>query len=79
MQMDTLRELYIAELKDLYSAEKQLVAALPKMAKCASNPELRRAFENHLAETEGHVERLEQSSRRSSPVPAGRSAKGWRV
>jgi ferritin-like metal-binding protein YciE len=60
MQMNSLKELYIEELKDLYSAEKQLVKALPKMAKNATNPELKQAFTDHLGETEGHVERLEQ-------------------
>ena len=60
MEMNSLKELYLEELKDLYSAEKQLVKALPKMAKNATNAELKQAFTNHLQETEGHVERLEQ-------------------
>jgi len=60
MEMENLRDLYIDELKDLYSAEKQLVKALPRMAKNASNPALKKAFETHLAETENHVARLEQ-------------------
>jgi len=58
--MESLRELLVEELSDLYSAEKQLVRALPKMAKAADSEALREAFENHLAETEGQVERLEQ-------------------
>lgn len=58
--MDTLRDLLIEELSDLYSAEKQLVMALPKMAKASSSENLRQAFEDHLQETEGHVSRLEQ-------------------
>ena len=58
--MDTLRELLIDELSDLYSAEKQLLKALPKMAKAANSAELRTAFEDHLAETEGQVARLDQ-------------------
>ncbi len=57
---DSLRELYIDELKDIYSAEKQLIKALPKMAKAASSPDLRKGFEGHLKQTEGHVQRLEQ-------------------
>jgi len=57
---DTLRDALIDEIKDLYNAEKQLTKALPKMAKNASNDELRAALESHLAETDGHVERLEQ-------------------
>jgi len=60
MELDTLRDLYIDELKDIYSAEKQLVRALPKMAKAASNPDLKKAFADHLEKTEGHVERLEE-------------------
>src|SRR5713101_849308 len=55
-----LKELYIDELKDLYSAETQLVKALPKMAKAASSDELRQGFEEHLEQTRGHVQRLEQ-------------------
>jgi len=55
-----LRELYLDELKDLYSAENQLVKALPKMAKAASSDELRQGFEDHLEQTKGHVQRLEQ-------------------
>ena len=58
--MDTLRELLIDELSDLYSAENQLVKALPKMAKAAFSAELRTALEDHLAETEGQVSRLDQ-------------------
>jgi len=60
MEMDSLKQLYLEELKDLYSAEKQIVKALPKMVKNATNPELKQAFSDHLQETEGHVERLEQ-------------------
>jgi ferritin-like metal-binding protein YciE len=59
--MESLRDVLIEELKDLYDAEKQLVKALPKMAKAASNQELKEAFETHLEETRGHVERLEQA------------------
>lgn len=55
-----MEELFIHECKDLLSAEKQLVKALPKMAKGAANEELRRAFEEHLEQTKIHVERLEQ-------------------
>jgi ferritin-like metal-binding protein YciE len=58
--MKTLEDLLVHELKDLYSAEKQLLKALPKMAKAATNPELKTAFENHLAETEEHVARLDK-------------------
>ena len=61
MPLKTLQDALIHELKDLLSAEKQLVSALPKMAQEATNPELRAAFESHLKETENHVERLKQA------------------
>ena len=60
MQKGSLRELYVDELRDLYSAETQLTKALPKMAKASSNAELRQAFEEHLRQTSEHVSRLEQ-------------------
>ena len=60
MKMKTLEDLLVHELKDLYSAEKQLLKALPKMAKAATHDELRTAFQNHLAETEEHVSRLDK-------------------
>lgn len=56
-----LNELFIDELKDIYWAEKHLTSALPKMAKAATSDELRTAIENHLAETENHVIRLEHA------------------
>jgi ferritin-like metal-binding protein YciE len=59
MKLDSLRKLFIEELRDLYSAENQLVKALPKMAKAASAPELRDAFQNHLEETKNQVTRLD--------------------
>src|SRR5213596_409067 len=60
MNLETLKELYVNELRDLYNAENQLVKALPKMAKAASSDELKEAFEKHLEQTKGHVERLEE-------------------
>jgi ferritin-like metal-binding protein YciE len=60
MKLDTLEKLYVNELRDIYNAENQLLKALPKMAKGASSPDLKNAFENHLRQTETHVERLEQ-------------------
>jgi ferritin-like metal-binding protein YciE len=60
MKLDTLRKLFVEELRDVYNAEQQLVKALPKMAKGASSDELREAIEMHLDETKEHVERLEQ-------------------
>jgi ferritin-like metal-binding protein YciE len=60
MTKNSLEELYVDELKDLFSAETQLTKALPKMAKAATSEELRQGFEEHLEQTKGHVERLQQ-------------------
>jgi ferritin-like metal-binding protein YciE len=60
MSLETLSDLLEDELKDLYSAENQLLKALPKMAKKASSEQLKSAFTGHLKETEGHVKRLQQ-------------------
>ena len=62
MKLNTLEDLLHQELKDLYSAESQLVKALPKMAKAATHPDLRAGFTEHLAQTKGHVERLDKIS-----------------
>jgi ferritin-like metal-binding protein YciE len=62
MSVETMQELLIDELKDLYSAEKQIVRALPKLAKAASSPELQQALLNHLEETKVQVSRLEKIS-----------------
>lgn len=71
-----LKELYIDELKDLYSAENQLVKALPKMAKAASSEELRSGFEEHLEQTKGHVQRLETIFEQLNESPKGKKCKG---
>src|SRR4029079_4091819 len=76
MELETLKDLYIAELKDLYSAEKQLVKALPKMAKAASAAELPQAFRTHLKETTEHAERLEQICRELGVSPRGKKCVG---
>ncbi len=60
MSVTSIEELLVAELKDLYSAEKQITKALPKLVKAATSDELKSAFQSHLEETEGQVERLEQ-------------------
>lgn len=60
MKLNSLNDLLHYELQDLYSAENQLVKALPKLAKAATNPELKAGFEEHLEQTKGHVERLDQ-------------------
>jgi ferritin-like metal-binding protein YciE len=59
-EVGTLHDAFIDELRDTYDAEKQLTKALSKLAKASSNPELRQAFETHLEETQGQIERLEQ-------------------
>jgi len=60
MKVNTLRDLLVHELKDLYDAENRLTDALPKMAEAATSSDLRQAFEKHLRETREHVERLER-------------------
>src|ERR1700687_2654715 len=71
-----LRELYIDELKDLYSAENQLVKALPKMAKAAAAAELRQGFEKHLKQTQRQVQRLEKIFQALGESPKGKKCKG---
>jgi ferritin-like metal-binding protein YciE len=73
MKLNTVEQLYISELRDLYSAENQLLKALPKMAKGASSPELKGAFEKHLEQTKGHVERLEQIFQQLDENPRGKT------
>src|SRR2546423_15622499 len=76
MKLATLRDLYEEQLHDLYSAETQLVDALPKMAKAAAHPQLQRAFQEHLAQTKQHVQRLEQIFQQLSVSPKGSTCKG---
>jgi len=78
MKLDSLRTLWIEEMRDLYNAETQLVKALPKMAKKATNSELKEAFENHLEETQNHVERLEEIFRRLGKKPSGKVCKAMK-
>jgi ferritin-like metal-binding protein YciE len=76
MEHQALKELYVDELKDIYSAENQLVKALPKMAKAATSDELRTGFEEHLEQTRGHVQRLEQIFKALGEKPTGKKCKG---
>lgn len=76
MKESALKELYIDELRDLYSAENQLTKALPKMAKAATSDELRAGFEEHLEQTKGHVDRLEQIFKELGEKPTGKKCKG---
>ncbi len=75
-ETNPLEELLIDELRDLYSAENQIIKALPKMAKAAGAPELRRAFERHLEETRRQVERLEQIGETLDFKLTGKKCKG---
>ena len=76
MELETLKDLYIYELKDLHNAEKQLTKALPKMAKAASNQQLAEGFKEHLEQTEEHVNRLEQILESLDQSTRGRKCKG---
>lgn len=72
MKLESMHDLFVNELKDLYSAETQITKALPKMAKAASSDELREAFEAHLEETERQVERLETIFKELEASPKGK-------
>ncbi len=76
MKLNTLKDLYIHEIKDLYSAEKQLIKALPKMAKAATNEELAAGFRAHLEQTKKHAERLEKILSDQSQSTRGAKCKG---
>jgi len=75
MKLETLHDLFLNELRDLYSAENQLTKALPKMAKAASSNDLRTAFEQHLRETEMQVQRLEKIFTQLEESPKGKKCK----
>jgi ferritin-like metal-binding protein YciE len=75
-QSKDLEKLFVEQLKDIYSAETQLVSALPKMAKAASTPELQQAFNMHLDETRNQVQRLEQLFEGLNATPRGKKCKG---
>jgi ferritin-like metal-binding protein YciE len=76
MEMESLKELYVDELKDLWSAENQITKALPKMIKAATNPKLRKAFNTHLKQTERHVKRLERIFKELDESPRGKKCVG---
>src|SRR5205814_3822128 len=78
MKLDTLQKLYINKLRDLYNAENQLLKALPKMAKAASSEKLKNAFEKHLEQTKGHVERLERIFEEIDESPKGKTCHGMK-
>jgi ferritin-like metal-binding protein YciE len=72
---ETLGDLYLNELRDLYSAETQLLEALPKMAEAATSSQLKEAFTTHLEETQGHVSRLEEIFEALGEEPGGETCK----
>ena len=76
MKANRLKHLYVGELKDLYSAENQLVKALPQMAKAATSAELRAGFEGHLVQTKEHVARLEEIFKALGESPDGKKCHG---
>jgi ferritin-like metal-binding protein YciE len=76
--MKSLEDLFVDTLKDTYDAEHQLTKALPKMAKAATNPQLKSAFEDHLKQTENHVKRLEQVFEARGRKASRKSCKGMK-
>jgi ferritin-like metal-binding protein YciE len=76
MPENSLQELYVEQLRDLYNAENQLVKALPKMAKAAQSDALREGFAQHLEQTKGHIDRLEQIFSAMDESPKGRKCAG---
>ena len=78
MSVDTVEKLFVGELKDLYSAENQITKALPKMAKAAGAAELKTAFETHLKETEGQIERLDRIFEILGKAATGKTCKAMK-
>ena len=78
MKLNTLKKLYVNELRDLYNAESQLLKALPKMAKGASSAELKQAFEDHLEQTKDHVDRLDEIFKGLDEKPTGKTCKAMK-
>lgn len=79
MAIKTAEDLFIHELSDIYSAEKQLTKALPRLARAAENPELATAFETHLEETQGQIERIDRLSSCWASASSGSSARQWKA
>lgn len=78
MQVNTLKDLYIEQLRDLYSAETQLIDALPKMAGAASSSDLKKAFQSHLDETKKQKQRLEQIFSQMGTSPQGETCEAMK-
>ena len=78
MKLDSLETLLIEELRDLYNAERQILKALPKMAKAASSPSLQKGFQEHLQQTQTQVERLDKIFATWASLQKARSVKPWK-
>jgi ferritin-like metal-binding protein YciE len=78
MKLESLKDLYLEQLKDLYSAENQLVEALPKMAEAASASDLRKGFTDHLRQTQEHVKRLDRIFKSLGEDPSGTTCHGMK-
>jgi ferritin-like metal-binding protein YciE len=76
MPMNSLEELYVEQIKDLYSAENQILKALPRMIKAASSPELKKAFTKHERQTREHAKRLERIAKELGEKPTGKKCYG---
>jgi ferritin-like metal-binding protein YciE len=76
MEMETLRDLYVEELKDLYSAENQILKALPRMIKSSTHPKLKKAFTKHEKHTRQHAKRLERICKELGEKPTGKKCVG---
>jgi ferritin-like metal-binding protein YciE len=76
--VDSIEKLFVQELKDLYSAENQITKVLPKMAKAAASNELKTAFEHHLKETEGQIQRLDKVFEILGASPKGKTCQGMK-
>jgi ferritin-like metal-binding protein YciE len=77
-QVNTIENLFVEELKDLYSAENQITKTLPKLVEAATSPDLKKAFEHHLKETEGQVVRLEKAFKLLGTSPKGKTCDGMK-
>lgn len=78
MSVDSMEKLFVNELKDLYSAEKQITRALPKMAKASTSEDLREAFQSHLEETKGQIERLDRVFEILGKTAGGKTCQGMK-
>ena len=78
MKLESLKDLYLEQLRDLYSAETQLLDALPKIADAASAPDLKQAFSDHLRQTQEHVRRLERIFSTLGESPSGHTCEGMK-